>query len=63
MFQKIGVFSEFERAMIAERVRAGMASARSQGKDCGRQDSPCHGARGAGSPAFVYRMQSKSLPG
>ena len=36
MFQMMGVFAEFERAMIAERVRAGMARAKSQGKHCGR---------------------------
>jgi DNA invertase Pin-like site-specific DNA recombinase len=29
MFQMMGVFAEFERAMIAERVRAGMARAKS----------------------------------
>jgi DNA invertase Pin-like site-specific DNA recombinase len=37
MFQMMGVFAEFERAMIAERVRAGMARAKSQGKHCGRR--------------------------
>src|SRR6516164_4675496 len=36
MFQMMGVFAEFERAMIAERVRAGMARAKSQGKHCPR---------------------------
>jgi DNA invertase Pin-like site-specific DNA recombinase len=36
MFQMMVVFAEFERAMIAERVRAGMARAKSQGKHCGR---------------------------
>jgi DNA invertase Pin-like site-specific DNA recombinase len=36
MFQMMGVFAEFERAMIAERVRAGMARAKSQGTHCGR---------------------------
>ena len=34
MFQMMGVFAEFERAMIAERVRAGTARAKSQGKHC-----------------------------
>ena len=28
MFQMMGVFAEFERALIAERVRAGLARAR-----------------------------------
>lgn len=37
MFHMLGVFSEFERAMIAERVKAGLARARSQGKRLGRR--------------------------
>ena len=36
MFQMMGVFAEFERAMIQERVRAGLARARSEGKRLGR---------------------------
>jgi hypothetical protein len=36
MFQMLGVFAEFERTMIAERVRAGLARARSEGKRLGR---------------------------
>jgi DNA invertase Pin-like site-specific DNA recombinase len=36
MFQMMGVFAEFERAMIQERVRAGLARARSEGKRFGR---------------------------
>jgi DNA invertase Pin-like site-specific DNA recombinase len=36
MFQMMGVFAEFERAMIVERVKAGLARARSQGKRIGR---------------------------
>jgi DNA invertase Pin-like site-specific DNA recombinase len=32
----IGVFAKFERAMIAERVRGGLARARSEGKRLGR---------------------------
>jgi DNA invertase Pin-like site-specific DNA recombinase len=31
MFQMMGVVAEFERAMIQERVRAGLARARSEG--------------------------------
>src|SRR5437899_3809253 len=52
MFQMMGVFAEFERAMIAERVRAGLARARSEGKRLGRPlDCPDTGKtnpRGAG---------------
>ena len=36
MFQMLGVFAEFERAMIQERVRAGLARARAEGKHLGR---------------------------
>ena len=36
LFQMSGVFSEYERAMIVERVNAGLARARSQGKVLGR---------------------------
>src|SRR6516225_8982932 len=37
MFQVLGVFAEFERAMIRERVMAGLARARSEGKQLGRR--------------------------
>jgi DNA invertase Pin-like site-specific DNA recombinase len=36
MFQMMGVFAEFERAMIQERVRAGLARAKDAGKQLGR---------------------------
>jgi DNA invertase Pin-like site-specific DNA recombinase len=36
MFQMMGVFSEFERAMIQERVRAGLRRAVDEGKTLGR---------------------------
>ena len=36
MFQMMGVFAEFERSIIQERVRAGLKRARSEGKQLGR---------------------------
>ncbi len=36
MFQMMGVFAEFERAMIRERVMSGLARARDQGTRLGR---------------------------
>ena len=36
LFQMMGVFAEFERSMIQERVRAGLARARSEGRQLGR---------------------------
>lgn len=37
MFQMMGVFAEFERAMITERVFAGLARAREDGTELGRK--------------------------
>jgi len=37
MFQMLGVFAEFEREMIRERVLAGLARAKSQGTKLGRK--------------------------
>ncbi|MEO7861115.1 MAG: recombinase family protein [Nitrospirales bacterium] len=36
LFQMLGVFAEFERAMIVERVNAGLKRARAEGKVLGR---------------------------
>jgi DNA invertase Pin-like site-specific DNA recombinase len=36
MFQMCGVFAEFERAMIVERVNSGLASAKAKGVKLGR---------------------------
>jgi DNA invertase Pin-like site-specific DNA recombinase len=36
MFQMMGVFAEFERSIIQERVKSGMARARAAGKHVGR---------------------------
>ncbi len=36
MFQMMGVFAEFEQAMISERVAAGLARAKAEGKTLGR---------------------------
>jgi len=36
LFQMMGVFAEFERSMISERVKAGLARAKSNGKILGR---------------------------
>jgi DNA invertase Pin-like site-specific DNA recombinase len=40
MFQMLGVFAEFERALIRERVMAGLNRAQSQGKVLGRPRMP-----------------------
>jgi DNA invertase Pin-like site-specific DNA recombinase len=36
LFQMLGVFAEFERAMIVERVKAGLKRVRAEGKVLGR---------------------------
>jgi DNA invertase Pin-like site-specific DNA recombinase len=38
MYQMLGVFAEFERAIIVERINAGLARAREQGRRGGRPD-------------------------
>ena len=40
LFQMLGVFVEFERSLIRERILAGLARARSQGKRLGRPPIP-----------------------
>ena len=40
MFQMCGVFAEFERGMIQERVKAGLQRAKDQGKRLGRPSVP-----------------------
>jgi len=40
MYQMCGVFAEFERSMIQERVKAGLARAKAQGKTLGRPTVP-----------------------
>ena len=57
MFQIIGVFSEFERTIISERVRAGLHRAQSKGKVLGRPRLP-ESVRGA---IRGLRAEGKSL--
>jgi DNA invertase Pin-like site-specific DNA recombinase len=40
MFQMLGVFSEFERSMIQERVKSGLERAKASGKTLGRKPIP-----------------------
>lgn len=40
MFQMLGVFAEFERAILVDRTKAGLARARAQGKRLGRPSTP-----------------------
>ena len=40
MFQMMGVFAEFERAILKERIHAGLARARAEGKHLGRRRTP-----------------------
>lgn len=48
MFQIIGAMAEFERALIQERVRAGLRNARAKGKRLGRPRVIVNVARIAG---------------
>jgi DNA invertase Pin-like site-specific DNA recombinase len=55
LLQMSGVFAEFERAMLKERVHAGLARARAQGKHIGRRRT-----KGATDDA-ILRLRSQGL--
>ena len=57
MFQMIGVFSEFERSMIRERVIAGQQRAKAQGKHIGRKTNVNDGIITA-----VYQLRKNNVP-
>ncbi len=64
LFQMCGVFAEFERSMIQERVKAGLARARAQGKKLGRprvaasveRKVRTHRTRGMGMKAIARKL-------
>ena len=56
LFQMMGVFAEFERAMIHERVRAGLERAKAQGKKLGRRRN-----ENPKLAAEVRRLRAKGL--
>jgi DNA invertase Pin-like site-specific DNA recombinase len=58
MFQMLGVFAEFERAMIQERIRAGLARARAEGKQLGRPKIEARTER-----AVQAALKKKNRPG
>lgn len=57
MFQMIGVFSEFERSMIRERVIACQQRAKSEGKHIGRKSNLTDGVKTA-----VYQLRQNNVP-
>jgi DNA invertase Pin-like site-specific DNA recombinase len=58
MFQMMGVFAEFERAMIQERVRAGLRRAKDEGKQLGRPKIAADIER-----AILADLRKKDRPG
>jgi DNA invertase Pin-like site-specific DNA recombinase len=58
MFQMMGVFAEFERAMIRERALAGIARARSEGRALGRKRLE---ETDAAKVAAIRRARAKGL--
>jgi DNA invertase Pin-like site-specific DNA recombinase len=53
----LGVFSAFERAMIVERVQAGLQRARAQGKQLGRPRIEAH----LEAAIRAYRLDGMSM--
>jgi DNA invertase Pin-like site-specific DNA recombinase len=58
MFQMMGVFAEFERAMIRERVLAGLARARAEGRTLGRKRLEATEA-GKAQVAAIHALRAK----
>jgi DNA invertase Pin-like site-specific DNA recombinase len=56
LFQVTGAFGEFERSMIRERVNAGLARAKAQGKTLGRPRKV-----DAGQKAAVIRLRKQGM--
>ena len=56
LFQMLGVFAEFERAIIVERVHAGLRRARAQGIKLGRPRTPVDIGR-----AVAMRSEGRSM--
>lgn len=54
-FQIIGAMAEFERSLIRERVRSGMAHAKAQGKHMGRKPLPLDAAQ-------ITALRAQGLP-
>ena len=71
MFQMLGVFAEFERTIIQERIKAGLARAKANGTKLGRRPTPpqriaaVRGAREEGLSirkiATKYRMSTRTV--
>src|SRR5262249_50031707 len=60
MFQMMGVFAEFERAMIRERVMAGLARARQGGTHLGPKFT-AHTEDGSQKVKAVLTMRAKGI--
>jgi DNA invertase Pin-like site-specific DNA recombinase len=63
MFQIIGAMAEFERALIQERVRAGLRNAKAKGKRIGRprQEVDCLKVRALRSQGLSWRAIAEQL--
>ena len=55
MFQMMGVFAEFERSMISERVKSGLARTKAKGTKLGRPMTSPH------TEAQILKLRSKGM--
>ena len=62
MFQMLGVFSEFEREIIRERVNSGLARAKAQGKKLGRRARTIRSFWRKSASCESRRLASSELP-
>ncbi len=63
MFQMMGVFAEFERAMSRERINAGLARARAQGKRLGRPPGVSKKRQAKRRDVLKLRQEGQSIRG
>lgn len=63
LMQMVGAFAEFERAMIRERTRAGLAQARSEGRVGGRKPKLTRAQEGAAAELVTSGQKSAAEVG
>jgi DNA invertase Pin-like site-specific DNA recombinase len=60
LFQMVGAFAEFERALIQERVRAGIARAREHGTKSGKPIGRARGSEASDADVLKLRAQRRA---
>ena len=62
MFQMLGAFAQFERSLIRERQREGIALAQKEGRPLGRAKALTREAQGANKKSWLASSASAARP-